>query len=98
MMDRGFRAAGHSWRLHCGRQAIEHGLGEAVDRAGAKRAFVICSPSIVRRTDTVRRIAAALGERYAGAFNAIGKDCPYPDVRAAAEAAAAAGADLLIAV
>jgi len=98
MVDKGFRAAGHSWRLHCGPQAIEQGLKEAVTRAGAKHAFVVCSPSINRRTDTVRRIAAALGDRYAGVFDGIQKDCPYPSVRAAKEAAAAAKADLLIAV
>ncbi|HSI00181.1 MAG TPA: iron-containing alcohol dehydrogenase [Reyranella sp.] len=96
--DTGFRAAGHSWRLQCGPQAIEQGLKEAVARAGATRAFVVCSPSINRRTDTVRRIAAALGERYAGVFDGIQKDCPYPDVVAAKEAGAGAGADLLIAV
>jgi alcohol dehydrogenase class IV len=94
----GFRAAGHAWRLHGGPQAIEQGLKEAVARAGAKRAFVICSPSIKRRTDTVDRIAAALGERYAGVFDGIAKDCPYPSVVAARDAASAASADLLIAV
>lgn len=98
MTDKGFRAAGHAWRLQCGPQAIEHGLAEAVARAGAKRAFVICSPSINRRTDTIARIAAALGERHAGVFDGIAKDCPYPNVVAAKDAAAAAAADLLIAV
>ncbi len=98
MSDEGFRAAGYSWRLHCGRDAIEQGLKDAVQRAGAKRAFVVCSPSINRRTDTVKRIAAALGELYAGVFDAIEKDSTYASVCAARDAAAAAGADLLIAV
>jgi alcohol dehydrogenase class IV len=98
MSDEGFRAAGYSWRLHCGRDAIEQGLKEAVQRAGAKRAFVVCSPSIVGRTDTVKRIAAALGDLYAGAFDAIEKDSTYASVSAATAAAVASGADLLIAV
>lgn len=93
----GFRAAGHPWRLHCGPGVIEQSLREAVARAGARRAFVVCSPSVNRRTDTVRRIAAALGERYAGVFDAIGKDSPYADVCAARDAASDAAADLLIA-
>jgi alcohol dehydrogenase class IV len=93
-----FRAAGYAWRLHCGAQAIEQGLKEAVVRAGAKRAFVVCSPSINRRTDSVRRIAAALGDRYAGVFDGIEKDSTYTSVCAAKEAAVASGADLLIAV
>ena len=98
MTERNFRAAGYAWRLYCGAGAIEHGLGEAVKRAGAKRAFVICSPSINRRTDTVRRIEATLGAAYAGVFDGIEKDSSYASVSAATDAAKAAGADMLIAV
>ncbi len=93
-----FRAAGYPWRLYCGRQAIEDGLLEAVTRAGAKRAFVVCSPSVNRRTDTIRRIEATLGERYVGVFDGIEKDSTYASVRAATQAATSAEADLLIAV
>jgi alcohol dehydrogenase class IV len=93
-----FRAAGYSWRLHCGRNVIEQGLQQAVDRAGAKRAFVVCSPSVNRRTDTVRRVAAALGDRYVGVYDGIKKDSTYASVRAATQAASEAAADLLIAV
>ena len=74
MSEQGFRAAGYPWRLHCGRGVIEQDLKAAVDRAGAKRAFVVCSPSVNRRTDTVRRIEAALGNHYAGVFDGIEKD------------------------
>jgi len=93
-----FRAAGYSWRLHCGSHAIEQGLKEAILRLGAKRAFVVCSPSVNRRTDSVRRIAAALGDLFAGVYDAIEKDSTYTSVRAAKNAAVAAGADLLVAV
>jgi alcohol dehydrogenase class IV len=98
MTDSTFRAAGYSWRLHCGRQVIEQSLKDAVERARAKRAFVVCSPSVNRRTDVVRRIAAALGDHYAGVFDGIEKDSTYASVRAATEAAREANADLLIAV
>lgn len=94
----GFRAAGHAWRLHCGREVIEQGLKEAVVRAGARRAFVICSPSVTRRTGIVERIAATLGERHAGVFDGIEKDSSYASVIAAQQAATATGADLLVAV
>ena len=77
MSDNAFRAAGYSWRLHCGRRAIEAGLQQAVDRAGAKRAFVVCSPSVNRRTDTVRRIEAVLANHYAGVYDGIEKDSTY---------------------
>ncbi|MBX9698306.1 MAG: iron-containing alcohol dehydrogenase [Acetobacteraceae bacterium] len=98
MADTAFRAAGHPWRLHVGPGVIDSALREAVERARAKRAFVICSPSVNRRTDTVRRIAAALGDLYAGVFDGIEKDSTYASVRAATDAARAAGADLLVAV
>ena len=98
MTDQAFRAAGYPWRLYCGAQAIEQGLKESVERARAKRAFVICSPSVNRRTDTVRRIEAALGPLFAGVFDGIEKDSTYASVRGATDAAREAGADLLIAV
>lgn len=97
MAGDGFRAAGYDWRLQCGKRAIESGLRTAVERARAQRAFVVCSPSVARRTDIVRRIEAALGGLYAGVFDGIEKDSTYASVVAAKEAAAAAGADLLIA-
>jgi alcohol dehydrogenase class IV len=98
MADNTFRATGYEWRLHCGRKVIEQYLKDAVARAGAKRAFVVCSPSVNRRTDTVRRIAAALGDCSAGVFDGIEKDSTYASVRAATTAAREAAADLLIAV
>ena len=98
MTDKAFRAAGYNWRLYCGPQAIEQSLHEAVTRAGAKRAFVICSPSVNQRTDILPRIAAALGPLHAGTFDGIEKDSSYASVRAATDAANDAGADLLIAV
>ncbi len=97
MTGRSFRAAGYSWRLYCGAGVIEQSLNEAVERARAQRVFVICSPSVNRRTDTVRRIEATLGDRYAGVFDGIEKDSTYSSVSAAVQAARDAGADMLIA-
>lgn len=98
MSRQAFRAAGFSWRLFAGPQAIESNMRDTVDRARARRAFVVCSPSINRRTSLVRRIQSALGDRYTGVFDGIEKDSTYASVVAAKEAAAAAKADLLIAV
>jgi alcohol dehydrogenase class IV len=98
MSETSFRSVVYPLRIHCGRQAIEQGLREAVDRSRAKRAFVVCSASVNRRTDTVRRIEAALGNRYAGVYDGIEKDSTYASVHAAKQAATAAAADLLIAV
>ena len=98
MSEQGFRAAGYPWRLHCGRGVIEQDLKPAVDRAGAKRAFVVCSPSVNRGTDTVRRIEAVLSNHYAGVYDGIEKDSTFASVRAATQAATDAASDLLIAV
>jgi alcohol dehydrogenase class IV len=98
MSNQSFRAVVHSLRLHSGRKVIEGGLRETVNRAKAKRAFVVCSRSVNQRTDSVRRIAATLGDLYAGVFDGIEKDSTFASVCAAKEAAVAAGADLLIAV
>ncbi len=93
-----FRASGFAWRLYCGAEVIEQNLKEAVARAGAKRALVVCSPSVNRRTDVVQRIAAALGDRFVGVFDRIEKDSTYASVRLGEAAARAMEADLLIAV
>ena len=98
MPQQSFRASGFLWRLYSGSETIEKSLKEAVQRAGAKRAFAICSPSVNRRTDTIRRIESALGDLYAGVYDGIEKDSTYASVLAGKEAAQAAGADLLIAV
>ena len=97
MTTQPFRAAGYDWRLYCGPEVLERYLPEAATRAKASRAFVICSPSINRRTDTVARIRAALGERFAGVFDGIEKDSTFASVQAATDAAREAGADMLIA-
>ena len=97
MADQSFRAVVFPLRLHCGRKAIEQGLKEAVQRSGAKRAFVVCSRSVNQRSETVRRIEAVLGDRFAGVFDGIEKDSTYASVSSAKAAAVAAGADLLIA-
>ena len=93
-----FKSSGYAWRLFCGAGVIESDLKASVERAGARRAFVICSPSINRRTNTVKRIAAALGDRLAGVFDQAEKDSTYASVCAAKAAAVEAKADLLIAV
>lgn len=102
-----FSARSYEWRLHSDEEAIERHLPTEVARAprlgdrgsaGARRAFVIASPSIAAHTNTIDRIAAALGDRYAGAFAGIEVDSTYRSVAAATDAAREAGADLLIAV
>jgi alcohol dehydrogenase class IV len=100
MVDTGygtFRAVSYPWRLYSGDNALQH-LGGEVERAGGRRAFVICGRTVAQRTNLVTRIQAELGDRFAGVFDAMDKDSTFQAVQAATEAARAAGADLLIAV
>lgn len=92
-----FRAVSYPWRLYSGQDALQH-LPTEVQRASAQRAFVICGKTVARRTNLITRIRVLLGEQCAGVFDAMDKDSSFAAVRAATDAARAAGADLLIAV
>jgi alcohol dehydrogenase class IV len=92
-----FRAATPAVRLHAGEAALDNLGGEAA-RLRASRAFVVCGRSVATRTGLLALVRDRLGPAFAGAFDAMGKDSPWPDVQAAAAAAREAGADLLVAV
>lgn len=86
-------------------ERIIHGqpAGQAVraeaERLGAQRVFLISGRSLGALADgPLQRVAAALGERHAGSFAAVRAHSPREDVIAAAEAARAAGADLLVGI
>ena len=72
-------------------------LSEEVARASAARVFVTTTRSISNGA-LVGRIAAGLGERFAGKFDAIAAHSPREAVVAGAEALKAARADLVVAV
>jgi alcohol dehydrogenase class IV len=93
-----FSARSYEWRLHSAPDAIERQLATEVARSGSRHAYVVCSPSIAAKTNTIDRITEALGDRYAGTFDAIEVDSTYRSTAAATDAARTAGADLLIAV
>ncbi len=86
-------------------ERIVHGqpAGAAVraeaERLGATRVFVVSGRSLGALADgPLQRVQAALGERHAGSFTAVRSHSPREDVIAAADAARAAGADLLVGV
>ena len=65
-------------------------------RRGAARVFVLASGTLAKGSDEIAKLRQALGERYAGLFDAMPPHSPRGAVIAAAEAARAAGADLLV--
>ena len=86
-------------------ERIVHGLpaGQAVraeaERLGARRVFLVSGRSLGALADgPLQRVAAALGPLHAGTYAAVRAHSPREDVVAAAQAARAAGADLLVGV
>jgi maleylacetate reductase len=77
-------------------QDFAAGLAEERARLGAERVFLIAGGTLFRETDFVARAQAALDGHLAGTWTRIGAHTPRIDVVAAANAARAAGADLLV--
>src|SRR5271155_2086010 len=71
-------------------------LKEEAQRLEATRVFLMVSGTMNRETDEVAKLRAALGNRYAGLHDRMAPHTPRDDVIAAANAARAAGADLLV--
>jgi maleylacetate reductase len=71
-------------------------LKELVEESGANSVFLLASGTLNRETDTVGEVRRALGNRFAGVHAKIGAHTPRGDVVEAANAARAAGADLLV--
>jgi maleylacetate reductase len=71
-------------------------LGEQVEQSDAHSVFLLASSTLNRETDMVEQVQRALGNRLAGVFARVGAHTPRIDVVEAANAARAAGADLLV--
>jgi len=84
-------------RVVWGKPAAQAAVEEA-DRRGAGRVFVVTSRTLNRKTDAVAKIVAALGTRHVGTFDECVEHTPRASVIAAAEAARAAGPDLVLTV
>jgi len=82
-------------RLIYGKPAAEALAAEA-QRMNANRVFLIVSGTMNRTTDEVEKVRAALGNRYAGAYDRIPPFTPRSAVLEAAQLARAADADLVV--
>jgi alcohol dehydrogenase class IV len=91
-------ARSFAWRLHCAEGAIETSLRSEVERLGASHAFVLSSPSIASKTNTVARVKQALADAHAGTFAGIENDSTFRSVEAATAAARESSTDLIVAV
>ncbi|MFM8534005.1 MAG: iron-containing alcohol dehydrogenase, partial [Acidimicrobiia bacterium] len=84
-------------RVVLGRPAAE-AVAELATRLAAQRVFLLAGGTLNRTTDAVKRIAAALGPRYAGVHDDMPSHSPRDAVVACANKARAAGCDLLVSV
>ena len=73
-------------------------VAEIASRLGATRVFLMVSSSLNRSTDEIAKVRVALGNRCAGVWDGMPPHTPRKSVLAAAEAARAAGADLIVTV
>ena len=92
-----FRYRSYDLRLYAGKDSLRN-LRSEVERARAKRAFVVCGQTVAHRTDLLARVREVLGDWYAGAFDGVKTNSPLPSVEAGTAAAREAGADLIVAV
>lgn len=77
---------------------LEQAVAEALAPFDAKRIFVVSTRTLSRRTDVVRRLHTALGNRFAGLFDEVRSHVPRESAIAAAATAQAACPDLLISI
>jgi maleylacetate reductase len=80
-----------------GRPASE-AIVEQLNRLGAKRAFLMVSGTLNRKTDEIENIRRVLGPRCAGTFDAMPPHTPRAAVIEAADQARAANADLIVTI
>ena len=92
-----YRYRSYDLRLYAGKDALRSLRAEA-ERAGARRAFVICGRSVAHSTDLIERTREVLGDRYAGLFDGVKAGSPLPSVEEGVAAAREVGADMIVAV
>ena len=84
----------HPARVVFGAGSLQQ-LSAEVDRLGAKRALVLCTPG---QAETGARVAALLGARAAGVFAKAAMHVPIESARAARDEARRLGADCAVAI
>ena len=84
-------------RVLFGTPAAEAVASEAA-RLDASRVFILAGGTLARETNAVRRVIDALGSRFAGLHDTMPAHSPREAVVACANAARAAGCDLLITI
>ncbi|SFG53029.1 iron-containing alcohol dehydrogenase family protein [Streptomyces mirabilis] len=96
-MDLKFRHTSPAFRTFCGDDALAS-LPRELARVGARRAVIVCGPSIVKHTESLNRVHDALGEHLVGQFDGVAEHSPLPVVEQARRFLADHDAEAVIAV
>ena len=94
---RPFRYVANPIRIHAGDDVMPR-LGDEAERAGARRAFVVCGQTVANGTNLLDRVGSALGDRLAGVFDRVEAGSPVPSVQQGTMMARDVEADLIVAV
>lgn len=86
-----------AFRTVCGEDALAV-LPRELARVGARRAVIVCGPSIVKHADALHRVHDALGEHLVGQFDRAAEHSPVPVVEQARRFLADHDAEAVIAV
>ena len=81
----------------CAEDAITS-LPPVLDRLGGTRAMVVCGPSILEKSDVVRRVQDALGDRCVGLFSGVAPHSPVHTLDEAIRLASEIKPDALVSV
>lgn len=94
---RSFRHITLPFRVYYGGDSLQQ-LPAELDRLDCRRAVVFCGQTLAHRTEGLRIVSEALGDRYAGVFDGVKAHSPLPAVLAGVEALQRLKADAVIAV
>lgn len=75
---------------------FEDAVAAEAEKVGARRVFLLASGTLVRETDCVGRLQAALGEKFVGLYDKVGAHTPRTAVVEASNQARNAEADLIV--
>lgn len=77
---------------------FDQAIADEAERLGARHVYVVVGGTLSRETDTLDRLKAALGDRFAGVCNRMASHSPIDQVVDAANDARANKADLILSV
>ncbi|MDM0108338.1 iron-containing alcohol dehydrogenase [Variovorax sp. J22R24] len=96
--DKGFRYrfSGHERVVHD--VSAHEALPALMNWFGYRRAFFVCSRTLNTRTDVIRKITGAIGDKFVGLTDEVGEHSPLANVLKAALHAREAEADVIVAI